>query len=217
MAATTAMVSVHPGPRITQPRYSRLSAGSRGLLIYEAFSEWAEGEWSTAKKTTGHFLFLSSPDSCIDILTYSVNAWILSECTKAFAFGTNLYHHSNARTTHFLYLGKLHIERLFSLFGLILSKLRSRLALKNARSCRAQVTFVRRAHVEGKYQRLASQPRHIIPDPLLTQNKDTTSASSNEITPEITANTSNFDLDGDENSLAFIAEASWLAIRIGQC
>jgi len=49
--------------------------------------------------------------------------------------------------------------------------------------------------------------RHIIPDPLPLQNKDTTSSSSDEITPEITPESSIFDSDGDENSLTSIAEA----------
>ncbi|OJA20034.1 hypothetical protein AZE42_04462 [Rhizopogon vesiculosus] len=48
--------------------------------------------------------------------------------------------------------------------------------------------------------------RRIIPNPLPAQHKDT-SASSNEITPEITPETSDFDLDGDENSLTSIAAA----------
>ncbi|OJA08170.1 hypothetical protein AZE42_11394 [Rhizopogon vesiculosus] len=48
--------------------------------------------------------------------------------------------------------------------------------------------------------------RHIIPDPLPTQHKDA-SASSNEITPEITPETRDFDLDGDENSVTSITAA----------
>jgi len=49
--------------------------------------------------------------------------------------------------------------------------------------------------------------RHIIPDPLPLQNKDTTSSSSDEITPEITPEPSIFDSDGDKNLLTSIAEA----------
>ncbi|OAX30556.1 hypothetical protein K503DRAFT_705097, partial [Rhizopogon vinicolor AM-OR11-026] len=69
-----------------------------------------------------------------------------------------------------------------------------------------------RLHLRDEYMRRGSikdrlrRSRHIIPDPLPTQHKDT-SASSNEITPEITPETRDFDLDGDENSLTIIATA----------
>ncbi|KAJ8580185.1 hypothetical protein M405DRAFT_76046 [Rhizopogon salebrosus TDB-379] len=63
---------------------------------------------------------------------------------------------------------------------------------------------MRRGSVKDRLRR----PRHIIPDPLPPQNKDTTTtASSDEITPEITPETSRFDSDSDENSLTSIAEA----------
>jgi hypothetical protein len=99
-------------------------------------------------------------------------------------------------------------ERLFSLFGLILTKLRSRLALEKMLDL-AEL----RLHLRDEYMRRGSvkdrlrRPRHIIPDPLPPQNKDTTTTSSNEITPEITPETSRFDSDSDENSLTSIAEA----------
>jgi len=62
--------------------------------------------------------------------------------------------------------------------------------------------YMRRGSVEDRLRR----SRHIIPDLLPTQHKDT-SASSNEITPEIMPETGDFDLDGDENSLTSIAAA----------
>ncbi|KAJ8595559.1 hypothetical protein M405DRAFT_857247 [Rhizopogon salebrosus TDB-379] len=100
-------------------------------------------------------------------------------------------------------------ERLFSLFGLILTKLRSPLALEKMLDL-AEL----RLHLRDEYMRRGSvkdrlrRPRHIIPDPLPPQNKDTTTtASSDEIIPEITPETSRFDSDSDENSLTSIAEA----------
>jgi hypothetical protein len=71
-----------------------------------------------------------------------------------------------------------------------------------------------RLHLRDEYMWRGSvkdwlrRPRHIIPDPLPPQNKDpTTTASSDEITPKITPETSRFDSDTDENSLTSIAEA----------
>ncbi|KAJ8581453.1 hypothetical protein M405DRAFT_623547 [Rhizopogon salebrosus TDB-379] len=100
-------------------------------------------------------------------------------------------------------------ERLFSLFDLILTKLRSPLALEKMLDL-AEL----RLHLRDEYMRRGSVrdrlrcPRHIIPDPLPPQNKDTTTtASSDEIIPEITPETSRFDSDRDENSLTSIAEA----------
>jgi hypothetical protein len=55
---------------------------------------------------------------------------------------------------------------------------------------------------KGSVKDRLRRSRHIIP---------TTSVSSDETIPEITPETSRFDLDGDENSLASIAEA------LGQC
>ncbi|OJA07686.1 hypothetical protein AZE42_01884 [Rhizopogon vesiculosus] len=69
-----------------------------------------------------------------------------------------------------------------------------------------------RLHLRDKYMRRGSikvrlrRSRHIIPDPLPTQRKDT-SASSNEATLEITPKFRYFDLDGDENSLISITAA----------
>ncbi|OJA08316.1 hypothetical protein AZE42_10981 [Rhizopogon vesiculosus] len=62
--------------------------------------------------------------------------------------------------------------------------------------------YMRRESIKVRLRRF----RHIIPDPLPTQHKDT-SASSNEITLEITPETRYFDLDGDENSLISITAA----------
>jgi len=98
-------------------------------------------------------------------------------------------------------------ERLFSLFGLILSKLRSRLALEKMLDLaelrlHLRDEYMRRGSVKDRLHRF----RHSIPDPLPPQHKDT-SASSNEITPEITLETRDFDLDGDENSLTSIVAA----------
>jgi hypothetical protein len=71
-----------------------------------------------------------------------------------------------------------------------------------------------RLHLRDEYMRRGSAKdrlrplRHIIPDALSPQNKDTTttSTSSDEIHLEITPETNMFDLDGDENLLTF-AEA----------
>ncbi|OJA08572.1 hypothetical protein AZE42_12984, partial [Rhizopogon vesiculosus] len=79
---------------------------------------------------------------------------------------------------------------LFSLFGLILSKLRSRLVLEKMLDL---AEF--RLHLRDEYMRRES-----------IKHKDT-SASSDEITLEITPETRDFDLDGDENSLIFITAA----------
>ncbi|KAJ8579882.1 hypothetical protein M405DRAFT_98167 [Rhizopogon salebrosus TDB-379] len=115
----------------------------------------------------------------------------------------------NARATHFLYLRKLRITRT---------------AVQPFRFDSHQVTITPcarkmldlaelRLHLRDEYTRRGSvkdrlrRPRHIIPDPLPPQNKDTTTASSDEITPEITPETSRFDSDSDENSLTSIAEA----------
>ncbi|OJA09707.1 hypothetical protein AZE42_13097 [Rhizopogon vesiculosus] len=106
-----------------------------------------------------------------------------------------------------IYANSASCERLFSFFSLILSKLRSRFALGKMLDL-AEL----RLHLRDEYMRRGSakvqlrRSRHIIPDPLPTQHKDT-SASSNEITPEITPETRYFDLDGDENSLTSITAA----------
>ncbi|OAX33372.1 hypothetical protein K503DRAFT_775672, partial [Rhizopogon vinicolor AM-OR11-026] len=69
-------------------------------------------------------------------------------------------------------------ERLFSLFGLILSKLRSHLALQKM----LNLTELR-LHLWDEYMRRGSvkdrlcRSRHIIPDPLPTQHKDTSTSS----------------------------------------
>jgi len=98
-------------------------------------------------------------------------------------------------------------ERLFSLFGVILSKLRSRLALEKMLDLAELRLHLRDEYMlRGSIKDRLRHSRHIIPDPLPTQHKDT-SAFSNEITPEVTPETRDFDLDGDENSLTSIAAA----------
>jgi hypothetical protein len=99
--------------------------------------------------------------------------------------------------------------RLFNHFGLILSKLQSCLALEKMLEL-AEL----RLHLRDEYMRRGNAKdrlrplRHIIPDALSPQNKDTTtSASSDEIHLEITPETNRFDLYGDENLLTSIAEA----------
>lgn len=94
-------------------------------------------------------------------------------------------------------------ERLFSLFRLILTKLRSRLALEKMLDL-AEL----RLHLRDEYMRRGSvkdrlrRSRHIIPDPLPPQNKGAP-VSSDEIAPE----TSKFDSGCDETSLTSIVEA----------
>ena len=86
---TLAVVSVHPGPRITSPRNSWLSAGSRGLwgLL------WVGWRWREHCRTAG------TPRSSLNIQRH-----LLSEPTSI----TN----PNARATHFLYLRKLCITQM---------------------------------------------------------------------------------------------------------
>ncbi|OJA13858.1 hypothetical protein AZE42_14146, partial [Rhizopogon vesiculosus] len=68
-----------------------------------------------------------------------------------------------------------------------------------------------RLHLRDKYMRRGSvkdwlrRSRHIILDPLPTQHKNTSTSSMKS--PKITPETRDFDLDGDENSLAFIVTA----------
>ncbi|KAG0693166.1 hypothetical protein DFH29DRAFT_816627 [Suillus ampliporus] len=99
-------------------------------------------------------------------------------------------------------------ERLFSLFGMILTKLWSHLGLAKMLDL-AEL----RLHLQDKYMCRGSVkdhlrfPRHIIPDPLPHQNQDISTSPTDEIVSEIMPDTSEFDSVVDENSLNFIAEA----------
>ncbi|KAG1726294.1 ribonuclease H-like domain-containing protein [Suillus lakei] len=159
---------------------------------YECFSEWAEGERNAAETQQRErpdplrmYEGIRFPDKPLSPLQMLAQR-IFSICANSAS-----------------------CKRLFSLFGLILTKLRSRLALEKMLDL-AEL----RLHLRDEYMRRGSvkdrlrRPRHIIPNPLPPQNKDpTTTASSDEITPEITPETSRFDSDSDENSLTSIAEA----------
>ncbi|KAG1720850.1 ribonuclease H-like domain-containing protein [Suillus lakei] len=162
---------------------------------YKCFSEWAEGEQNAAETQRERpdplrmYKGIRFPDKPLSPLQMLAQR-IFSICANSAS-----------------------CEWLFSLFGLILTKLRSRLALEKMLDL-AEL----RLHLQDEYMRRGSVkdrlrcPRHIIPDPLPPQNKDpTTMASSDEITPEITPETNRFDSDSDENSLTSIAEA------LGQC
>ncbi|KAG0695575.1 hypothetical protein DFH29DRAFT_814040, partial [Suillus ampliporus] len=99
-------------------------------------------------------------------------------------------------------------ERLFSLFGMILTNLRSRLRLAKMLDL-AELSL----HLRDEYTRRGSMkdclhhPRHIIPDPLPHQNQDISTSPTDEIVSEIMPDTSEFDSIVDENSLNFIAKA----------
>lgn len=99
-------------------------------------------------------------------------------------------------------------ERLFSLFGMILTKLWSCLGLAKMLDL-AEL----RLHLRDEYMHRGSvkdrlrRPRHIIPDPLPHQNQDISTSPTDEIVSEITSDTSEFDFIIDENSLNSIAEA----------
>ncbi|KAG1882529.1 hypothetical protein F4604DRAFT_1577412 [Suillus subluteus] len=97
-------------------------------------------------------------------------------------------------------------EWLFSLFGMILTKLQLRLGLAKMLNL-AEL----RLHLRDEYMHRGSMkdhlhcPRHIIPNPLPHQNQDISTSMTDDL--EIEPETIEFDSVIDENSLTSIAEA----------
>jgi len=120
-----------------------------------------------------------------DMLTYSVNAQILCECTKAFVFRTGLYRPLQmlAQRIFSICANSASCERLFSLFGLILSKLRSRLALEKCLILQSLGYICETSTCGGEVLKIGFVVLGIsflTRSPLSTR---ITSTSSNEITP----------------------------------